>query len=148
MQADRAAVFRALVDPALVARWRFPAGMRCEVHEWQAQVGGTCRVSLTYVDADGAGKTSSRTDTYRGRFERIEPAVEVVERIGFETDDPAFGGEMLVATTLRDVDGGTEVVIAHDGLPAGVSVEDNAAGTAMALENLARLVERPVTPST
>jgi hypothetical protein len=66
----------------------------------------------------------------------------VVEVIGFETDDPDLRGPMAVTTTtLRDVDGATEVTIDHEGLPRGVSRGDNETGTAMALDNLAALVE-------
>ena len=53
---------------------------------------------------------------------------------------------MTMTTTLVDADGGgTEVVIAHDGLPEGVSVTDNEAGTRMALAALADLVENKPT---
>ncbi|MCW2648911.1 MAG: polyketide cyclase, partial [Pseudonocardiales bacterium] len=36
---------------------------------------------------------------------------------------------------------GTDVVIAHDGIPDSVPREDNETGTRMALANLANLVE-------
>ncbi len=48
---------------------------------------------------------------------------------------------MKVTVTLRDADGGTEVVGIHEGLPDGVSLADNEAGWRMALDNLAGLVE-------
>ena len=46
-----------------------------------------------------------------------------------------------MTTTLTDRDGGTDVLIVHDGLPEGVAPGDNETGTRMALANLARLVE-------
>jgi hypothetical protein len=73
----------------------------------------------------------------------------VVEVIEFETTDPRFGGLMTMTTTLTDADGGTDVLVVHEGVPAGVSAADNETGTRMALENLARLVEeseRPLPP--
>ena len=48
---------------------------------------------------------------------------------------------MTMTTTLTDADGGTDVLIVHDGIPDAVPVADNETGTRMALENLARLVE-------
>ena len=46
-----------------------------------------------------------------------------------------------MTTTLRDADGGTEVVVSHDGIPPGVAVGDNELGTRMALDKLAALLE-------
>ncbi len=63
--------------------------------------------------------------------------------VEFETADPELVGEMTITTTLADADGGTDVSIVHEGLPAGVSSADNQTGTRMALANLAALVETP-----
>jgi hypothetical protein len=43
---------------------------------------------------------------------------------------------------VRRTDGGTDVLIAHEGVPDGVPAADNETGTRMALANLAQLVER------
>ena len=141
IRAPRDRVYAALVDPAAVARWRFPSGMPCRVHEFDAREGGTLRVSLTYDAPDRAGKTTGRTDTYRGRFLRLVPGELVVEADEFETGDPAFRGEMVMTITLADADGGTELVAVHDGVPEGVSPADNEAGWREALARLAGLVE-------
>ena len=140
IKASRAAVYRALLDPAAVARWRVPEGMSSVVHSFEAREGGTFRVSLTYAGA-GVGKSAAHTDTYHGHFARLVPDEQVVEVIEFETDDPALQGPMTMTTTLTDAAGGTDVAIAHEGLPAGVSPADNELGTRMSLANLARLVE-------
>lgn len=42
------AVYRALLDPRLIERWRVPSGMRAEVHEFDVRPDGRFRVSLTY----------------------------------------------------------------------------------------------------
>jgi uncharacterized protein YndB with AHSA1/START domain len=141
IHAPRARVYDALIDPEAVARWRFPAGMTCEVHEFDAREGGSLKVSLTYEERDRAGKTEGRTDTYRGRFVRLIRDELVVEADEFETDDPALRGEMVSTITLSDADGGTELVAAHEGLPDGVSPADNEAGWNEALTRLAALVE-------
>ena len=144
LRAPRSRVYAALVDPALVARWRFPQGMTCEVHEFDAREGGTLRVSLTYAAPDRTGKTAGRTDTYRGRFARLVPDELVVEVDEFETGDPAFAGEMTITIRLADATGGgTELVAVHEGLPAGVAPADNEAGWNESLSRLAALVEQP-----
>jgi uncharacterized protein YndB with AHSA1/START domain len=141
VRAPRAAVYRALLDPDSVARWRVPDGMSSEVHEFDPREGGRFRISLTYDAPDAVGKSSAHTDTYHGEFVTLVPDEQIVEVIEFETDDPALGGTMRMTTTLADVDDGTEIVVAHEGLPDVVPRADNETGTRMALDNLARLVE-------
>jgi uncharacterized protein YndB with AHSA1/START domain len=141
IKAPRAAVYRALLDPAAVARWRVPDGMSSVVHEFEAREGGAFRVSLTYDEPGATGKSAAHTDTYHGHFARLVPDEQVVEVVEFETGDPALQGTMTMTTTLTDAAGGTDVAIDHEGLPAGVSAADNELGTRMSLANLARLVE-------
>jgi uncharacterized protein YndB with AHSA1/START domain len=141
IRAPRERVYAALLDPAAVARWRFPGGMTCEVHEFDAREGGAIRVSLTYEAPDRAGKSHGRTDTYRGRFVTLVPGELVVEADEFETDDPALQGEMTITIRLSDAPGGTELAAVHDGLPEGVSPVDNEVGWREALARLASLVQ-------
>jgi uncharacterized protein YndB with AHSA1/START domain len=142
IHAPRERVYGALIDPAAVARWRVPAGMTSEVHEFDASEGGAVRVSLTYEAPDRTGKTVGRTDTYRGRFVRLVPNELFVEVDEFETDDPALRGEMTITIGLSDADGGTQLLATHEGLPDGVSPADNETGWREALARLAALVER------
>ena len=139
--APRDRVYAALVDANAVARWKVPDGMTCEVHELDAREGGAIRISLTYEASTGAGKTTARTDTYRGRFVELVPGERVVEVDEFETDDPALRGEMRVAITLTDAAGGTEVLGVHENLPPGLSIAENELGWESALSRLAALVE-------
>jgi len=141
VRAPREAVYRALLDPEAIAKWRVPQGMSGQVHEFEAREGGAFRVSLTYETPEGVGKSSSHTDTYHGRFRRLVPGEQVVEVFEFETADPAMRGEMTMTTTLTDSGDGTDVLIEHDGIPDAIPAGDNETGTRMALENLARLVE-------
>jgi uncharacterized protein YndB with AHSA1/START domain len=140
LRAPRAAVYRALTDPAMLGRWRFPDGMTSDV---EPQDDGGFRVTLTYEAPDGQGKTTAHSDTYRARFTRLVPGELVVEVDEFETTDPALAGEMTMTITLRDGDGGTELLAVHEGVPSGVAPEDNELGWRMALDRLAALVEEP-----
>ena len=141
--APRAAVYRALLDARAICKWKVPDGMTCRVHELDAREGGAIRVSLTYDEPTGSGKTTSHTDTYHGRFVRLVPDEQVVEVDEFETADPAMRGEMTITITLADAagGGGTELLAVHEGLPSGVSPADNQTGWRMALAKLAALVE-------
>ena len=142
IRAPRARVYRALVDPADVTRWMVPEGMVSHVHSFDAREGGTFRISLTYDAPTTVGKTSAQTDSYHGTFVQLVPDSKVVQRIEFESDDPAMQGPMTVSYVLADVDGGTELVGVHEDLPPGVSPADNELGWSMSLDKLARLVER------
>jgi uncharacterized protein YndB with AHSA1/START domain len=141
VNAPRARVYSALVDANAIAQWKVPTGMTCHVHAFDARVGGTFRISLTYDAPTGVGKTTVHTDTYHGRFVKLVPNEQVVEVDEFETADPALRGEMTITITLADADGGTDVLAVHEGLPPGLSTADNETGWRMALAKLAALVE-------
>jgi uncharacterized protein YndB with AHSA1/START domain len=141
INAPRAVVYRALLDSRAIEKWKVPDGMTCHVHAFDARQGGSFRISLTYDAPTGTGKTTTHTDTYRGRFIKLIPNEQVVEVDEFETEDPALRGEMTITITLADVNGGTDLLAVHDGLPSGVSPDDNATGWQMALAKLAALVE-------
>jgi uncharacterized protein YndB with AHSA1/START domain len=116
--------------------------MACHIHEFDPREGGALRVSLTYQDEDRAGKTTGRTDTYRGRFVRLVPDELVIEADEFETADLELRGEMTMTITLEDAaTGGTDLVALHEGLPPGVAAADNEVGWQQALARLAALVE-------
>ena len=141
LKAPRETVYRALIDPRAVAKWTVPDGMTAQVHEFDAREGGSMRLSLMYNQPSKTGKTTPRTDTYRGRFVKLVANRQVVETDEFETTDPALQGEMTTTITLDDGDGGTDLVATHEGLPPGISAADNELGWRMALAKLARLVE-------
>lgn len=141
LRAPRAVVYRALLDPGAVATWMVPDGMTSEVHDFDPREGGVFRISLTYDQATSTGKTTQHTDTYHGHFVRLVPDELVVERMEFETTDPAMLGEMTVTFTLVDADGGTELRAVHEDVPEGVSPGDNETGWGMSLNKLQALLE-------
>jgi len=118
-----------------------PVGMTSHVHVFDAREGGLFRVSLTYEEPTGTGKTTAHADTYHGHFVKLVPNEQVVEVMEFETADAAMSGEMMVSFTLTDAGGGTNVLAVHDNLPSGLSPADNETGWQMALDKLAAFVE-------
>jgi predicted nucleotidyltransferase/uncharacterized protein YndB with AHSA1/START domain len=128
VQAPREVVYRACSEPAELVRWRMPLDMSARL---LGVDGATYRMALTYPDG--------RADTFEAAFVERVSDEKVVERIRF--DLPELAGEMTLTTTLRPVDGGTEVTVLTENLPAGIRPEDNDEGTRQALARLAELVE-------
>ena len=142
VNAPRSAVYHALLDPRDVATWMVPDGMTSRVHVFDPREGGAFRISLSYDQPTGTGKTTAHTDTFHGRFVKLVPDEQVVQVVEFETTDPAMQGEMTITYSLADAAGGTDIVGIHEGLPPGVSPADNELGWRMSLDKLAALVER------
>jgi len=143
LQAPRANVYAALLDPKAVQRWMVPDGMTSQVHSFEPHEGGAFRISLTYDAPAAKGKTDAHTDTFHGRFLKLVPHARIVQLIEFETDDPKMQGEMTVTYELHEENGGTQLHAVHDGLPPGLSPKDNELGFRMSLDKLAKLVESP-----
>lgn len=141
VHAPRARVYRALLDAREVATWMVPDGMTSQIHAFDPRQGGAFRISLTYDAPTGTGKTTAHTDTFHGRFVRLVPDEQVVQRVEFEASDPALRGEMTITYDLADAGGGTEIRAVHDRLPPGVSEADNELGWRISLGKLAALVE-------
>ena len=114
-----------------------PTGMTCQVHMFDAREGGSFRISLTYDEPTGTGKTTAHTDTYHGHFVEAPSEREGVEVMEFETADAAMRGEMMVTFTLTDAGVGKDVLAIHDNVPPAVALADNEAGWREALDKLA-----------
>lgn len=150
INAPRSAVYRALLDARAVAAWRVPDGMSSRVHEFEAREGGRFRVSLSYDVQTWAGKTGPNTDTYRGYFASLVPD----EQVGWSSSRPrtppcrarcaSRPRSPMPTAAPRSSCGGTEIVVAYDGLPPGLPEDANEVGTLMALAKLAALMERDI----
>lgn len=121
--------------------WRPPKGMKGEMLAFDAREGGSYRMALIYEDQSIQGKSSSNVDVVEGRFQELVPGKRMVEVVTFESDDPAFAGEMTITTTLTPIPGGTEVQIVCENVPSGISAADHEAGLTSTLQNLATYTE-------
>jgi uncharacterized protein YndB with AHSA1/START domain len=135
------AIYAAFVDPHVLIRWLPPAGMTGAIERFEPWNGGTYRITLTYREARAHAKSSDQSDVVEGRFLELVPAKRIVQLVTFESQDPAFGGEMTMTWNLEGVPGGTKVEIRAENVPAGIRPEDHAAGMASTLSNLASFVE-------
>lgn len=137
-------VYHAFIDPAALEAWMCPEGMTGKVHDFDGQVGGGYRMSLFYplAETNHPGKTSEREDRYTARYVELVPPTKIVQTVEFDSQDPAFSGEMRMEVRLQEQgQKQTEVTIAFDDIPPGIRPEDNDAGTRSSLEKLAWYVE-------
>jgi len=143
IKASPHAIYRAHLDPQAIARWRAPKGMTAKVDVFEPRAGGAYRMALVYDRPSPGvrGKTSEDADVFEGRFAELVPDQRIVEVVRFESDDPAFAGEMRLTTSLAPKAEGTEVTVLAENVPRGISAADHAAGIASSLANLAAYVE-------
>lgn len=141
IRAPRSLVYRSLLDPEAVRRWMVPDGMTSEIHSFEPREGGSFRISLTYDMPTTAGKSTSQTDSFHGRFVELVPDTKVVQVVEFETDDPTLQGAMTITYALSDSDEGTYLTGLHENLPPGVAPADNKLGWSISISKLAELVE-------
>lgn len=136
-------VYAALVDQEALAEWLPPEGMTGRFERFDARVGGSYRLVLTYANAAAApGKATADSDIVEARFVDLVPGVRVVQAVDFVSDDPANAGTMTMTWELTPVDAGTRIEIRATDVPAGISPEDHAAGLTSSLANLAAYLER------
>jgi hypothetical protein len=96
-------------------------------------------MSLFYPASEqvSRGKTSEREDRFTARFVELTPPTRIVHAIAFDSVDPAFSGEMTLAVTCEERDGGTDVSIAFEHIPSGIRPAGHEAGCRSSLEKLA-----------
>lgn len=140
IRAPAHAIYQAFLTPEAIAAWRPPQGMTAEIHAFEPREGGLYRMAFVY-QGEGQGKTSDKADVFEGRFVELVPDRRIVERVTFESADPRFAGAMTLTTTLTPVIDGTEVAVAAEDVPPGISPEDHRTGMDSSLANLAAFVE-------
>jgi uncharacterized protein YndB with AHSA1/START domain len=125
-------VYRAFLDPDAMVKWLPPHGFTGKIHEMDARVGGSYRMSFTNF---GTGNSHS----FGGKYIELTPNVRI--RYIDQFDDPNLPGEMQVTISLQKVACGTELTIVQEGLPSVIPVEFCYLGWQESLALLAHLVE-------
>jgi uncharacterized protein YndB with AHSA1/START domain len=125
-------VYRAFIEPQALAKWLPPHGFTCEVHEFDARVGGGFRMSFTNF---GNGASHS----FSGEYLELVPSQRL--RYTDQFDDPNLPGTLEVSVDLRAVSCGTEVSIVQAGIPEPIPLEMCYLGWQESLAQLASLVE-------
>jgi uncharacterized protein YndB with AHSA1/START domain len=132
LKASPEKVYRAFTDPAAMAKWLPPYGFTCTVHEMEAKVGGTYRMSFTNF-------TTGHGHSFGGEYRELVPCERIRYTDSF--DDPNLPGEMLTTVTLKQVSCGTELDVVQEGVPEVIPVEMCHLGWQESLAQLAHLVE-------
>ncbi|MGX5828098.1 SRPBCC family protein [Mesorhizobium sp. 43Arga] len=125
-------VYRAFVEADALAKWLPPNGFTCTVHQFEAKVGGTFKMSFRNFTTGGS-------HAFGGEYLELVPG----ERLRYTDrfDDPNLPGEIQVTVILKKVSVGTEIDITQAGIPDVIPVEACYLGWQESLRNLAKLVE-------
>jgi uncharacterized protein YndB with AHSA1/START domain len=128
-------IYRAFLDPDAMAKWLPPDGFTGKVHQMDARVGGSYRMSFTNF-------SSGASHSFGGTYLELVPN----ERLRYTDrfDDPNLPGEMVTTVTLRAVTGGTELTAVQEGIPDVIPAEMCYLGWQESLTLLARLVEAEI----
>ena len=142
-------IHRAFVDSELLMRWLPPKGMSGIAHEYDFRKGGRYRIELRYEDSElgGSGKSTDRSDVSKGRFVELLPGRCIKQSVEFESNDPAFAGEMTMTWSFDAAPSGTRVTITADNVPRGIKKADHEVGLKSSIDNLALFVNENASKS-
>ena len=128
-------IYRAFLDADAMAKWLPPNGFTGKVHQLEARVGGTYRMSFTNF-------STGRSHSFGGRYLELVPH----ERIQYtdKFDDPNLPGEMVTTITLKKVFCGTELNVVQEGVPEVIPAEGCYLGWQESLILLGKLVEAEI----
>jgi uncharacterized protein YndB with AHSA1/START domain len=135
LRAKAERVYRAFIDPDAMAKWLPPNGFTGKVHEMDARVGGSYKMSFTNF-------STGQSMSFGGKYIELVPG----ERLSYtdKFDDPNLQGEMVTTITLKPVSVGTEVNIVQEGIPAAIPPEACYLGWQESLTLLTLLVEAEI----
>ena len=125
-------VYRAFLEPGAMSKWLPPYGFTCQVHDMDAKVGGTFRMTFQNF-------SSGHGHSFGGEY--LELVANELIRYTNTFDDPNLPGVMQVTVTLKPVVCGTEVSIVQEGIPQVIPLEMCYLGWQESLAQLATLVE-------
>jgi len=125
-------VYRAFLDADAMCKWLPPHGFTGRVHQMDAEVGGSYKMSFTNFG-------TNQSHMFGGKYLELVPNERIVHADQF--DDPNLPGIMKVTITLKKVSVGTEVDITQEGIPEAIPLEGCYLGWQESLTLLAQLVE-------
>jgi len=128
-------VYKAFIDPDAMAKWLPPNGFTGKVHEMDARVGGSYKMSFTNF-------STGNSHSFGGEFVELVPNEKLSYTDKF--DDPNLPGEMMTTVSLKQVSVGTEVSIVQEGIPDVIPVEACYLGWQESLNLLKLLVEAEI----
>jgi uncharacterized protein YndB with AHSA1/START domain len=135
LRAPAERIYRAFLDGDAMAKWLPPNGFTGKVHQIDAKVGGTYKMSFTNF-------TTRKSHSFGGKYVELVPN----ERLRYtdQFDDPNLPGQMLTTVTLKKVSCGTELNIVQEGIPDVIPAEACVLGWQESLALLTKLVEAEI----
>ncbi len=135
LRASPEKVYKAFLDPQALVKWLPPHGFTAQVHQADARVGGTYRMSFTNF-------TTGQAHSFGGTYLELVPG----ERIAWsdQFDAPNLSGQMKTTVTLKKVSCGTDLSVVQEGLPDAIPPEMCTLGWQESLTLLAQLVEADI----
>ncbi len=128
-------IYRAFLDADAMAKWLPPHGFTCKVHQLDARVGGSYRMSFTNF-------STGHSHSFGGKYLELVPNERIRNTDRF--DDPNLPGEMQTTVSMRPVSCGTELDIVQEGIPEAIPQEGCYLGWQESLTLLAQLVEAEI----
>ena len=132
LRAPAEKVYRAFLEAEALAKWLPPYGFTCTVHQFEAKVGGSFRMSFRNF-------STGNGHSFGGEYLELVPHQRI--RYTDRFDDPNLPGELRVTVMLKAVSCGTEVNIEQAGIPELIPLEMCYLGWQESLLQLATLVE-------
>ena len=125
-------VYRAFLEAEALAKWLPPYGFTCTVHQFEAKVGGSFRMSFRNF-------STGNGHSFGGEYLELVPHQRI--RYTDRFDDPNLPGTLQVSVVLTPVSCGTELAVVQDGIPEVIPLEMCYLGWQESLLQLATLVE-------
>jgi len=135
LRASPEKIYRAFLDPDAMVKWLPPHGFTGKVHQIDARVGGTYRMSFMNF-------SSGNAHSFGGQYLELVPNERIRHTDQF--DDPNLPGEMQTTISLKSVSCGTEVDIVQEGIPEAIPTAACYLGWQESLALLAQLVEAEI----
>ena len=132
LRAPAERVYKAFLDGDAMVKWLPPNGFTGKVHQMDARVGGSYKMSFTNF-------TTGKSHSFGGKYVELVPN----ERLRYtdQFDDPNLPGQMMTTVTLKKVSVGTELNIVQEGIPDVIPAEACVLGWQESLALLTKLVE-------
>ena len=125
-------LYRAFLDADALAKWLPPYGFTCKVHNIDAKVGGTYRMSFTNF-------TTANSHSFGGKYLELKENEYI--RYSDQFEDPNLPGEMITTISITQVSCGSDVTIEQTNVPEAIPEEMCYLGWQESLDQLAKIVE-------
>ena len=132
LRAQPEKVYRAFLEADALAKWLPPYGFTCTVHDLEAVVGGSFKMSFRNF-------SGGNSHSFGGDYLELIPGKLI--RYTDKFDDPNLPGVLEVTVNLEPVMCGTDLSVVQSGIPDAIPLEMCYLGWQESLAQLATLVE-------